>query len=272
MKESPSIYISSPESRTSDQSDPVLHTSLDIPRLSIDAATPPTAELRRSPSPPFITQITSVEDTVHMIATSTPRTRSRNSVSPHSPLVSPPPPPMPLQDVRVVVVDDMPVTSKITAAMLKKAGAIIVGQACTGSEAIALASKGGIDAILLDLHLPDMDGFDVAHRIRAAEAARWTGGFLTPTAPISTASRNSLQAPLSPALNHIAPPDISPRIWLIALTGDSGLKQECIDAGIDAYLVKPARQEQLIHALRQSFARGRSPSPERPNVAFMTIR
>jgi len=71
---------------------------------------------------------------------------------------------------RVLVVDDNSVNRKILARQLELAGAS-TDSAASGEEALELWHKGGYDLVLADLQMPTMDGFELARRIRASEAA-----------------------------------------------------------------------------------------------------
>jgi len=56
--------------------------------------------------------------------------------------------------------------------MLEAEGFDVVAEAATGEEAVALAADARPDVALVDLQLPDVDGFIVAERIRRAGTAR----------------------------------------------------------------------------------------------------
>ncbi|WP_422002396.1 ATP-binding protein [Reyranella sp.] len=71
---------------------------------------------------------------------------------------------------RVLLVDDNAVNRKVLARQLELAGAA-ADTAAGGEEALALWRTGAYDLVLADLQMPGMDGFELARRIRAAEAA-----------------------------------------------------------------------------------------------------
>ncbi|HYE40726.1 MAG TPA: PAS domain S-box protein, partial [Ramlibacter sp.] len=68
----------------------------------------------------------------------------------------------------VLVVDDNPATRYSTARVIRAAGFRTV-EAGTGGEALELAARGA-SAVVLDVHLPDIDGFEVCRALRAAPA------------------------------------------------------------------------------------------------------
>lgn len=94
-----------------------------------------------------------------------------------------------------------------------------------GASGLRLAVAERPAIILLDINLPDMDGFEVVARLRADEATR--------AIPIIAVTAN-------------------------ALKGDF---EKCLAAGCDDYLAKPFNIDTLIDKLRQ-YAKGRqSPAP-----------
>jgi PAS domain S-box-containing protein len=68
----------------------------------------------------------------------------------------------------VLVVDDNPATRYSTARVIRAAGFQTV-EAASGAEALELVGQG-VSAVVLDVHLPDMDGFEVCRAIRSRPA------------------------------------------------------------------------------------------------------
>ena len=65
----------------------------------------------------------------------------------------------------VLVVDDHPATRYATARVMRAAG-FETREAATGAEALALVNTG-LAAVILDMHLPDLNGFEVCQALRA---------------------------------------------------------------------------------------------------------
>jgi two-component system cell cycle response regulator len=65
---------------------------------------------------------------------------------------------------RVLVVDDVPANVKLLEARLS-AEYFDVSTAMNGAEALALCAKAECDIVLLDVMMPDMDGFEVCRRL-----------------------------------------------------------------------------------------------------------
>ena len=69
----------------------------------------------------------------------------------------------------VLVVDDEPAIRRLLRTSLLAQG-YRVAEATGGAAALDQVAAGGVDAVLLDLGLPDMDGTDVIRRVRAASS------------------------------------------------------------------------------------------------------
>ena len=77
-------------------------------------------------------------------------------------------PQQPLRGMRVLLAEDNPVNRLIVGAMLSRLGAEVI-EAANGSEAIAQASRAptSVHAILMDLHMPEVDGLEATRQLRA---------------------------------------------------------------------------------------------------------
>jgi CheY-like chemotaxis protein len=71
-----------------------------------------------------------------------------------------------LQDRTILVVDDIATNRLVAGQLLMAAGARVI-EASSGPEALQRLEQGGIDAVLLDLMMPEMDGAETLSHIRA---------------------------------------------------------------------------------------------------------
>ena len=103
-----------------------------------------------------------------------------------------------------LVVDDHPTFRRTARTLLESEGFEVVGEAVDGASAIEAAASLQPDVVLLDIYLPDMEGFDVAKAL---------GRNGNPAAVILTSSRDSSDfGPLverSGARGFIAKADLS---------------------------------------------------------------
>ncbi len=121
----------------------------------------------------------------------------------------------------VLVIDDSPAHRTLVGAMLDAFGAITI-LATNGEEGIARHAGGGIDVILVDLNLPDMDGIEVINRIlRGAGTAAAAGVPILATSADGSGRREAeaLQAGASQLLSKPISPDQLYRSLNAALGG-----------------------------------------------------
>lgn len=114
-----------------------------------------------------------------------------------------------------LVVEDDPASRELACAVLERAGAQVTAVA-SGVEAIDAWRAGAYDIVFMDNHMPRMNGLEATQHIRREERAA--------------------QRAKTP---------------IIAITA-SGLPEElqaCLDAGMDAFLLKPFRLHALVALL-----------------------
>jgi CheY-like chemotaxis protein len=71
----------------------------------------------------------------------------------------------------VLIVDDNVAFRRVASELLEDLGFSVVGEAGEGRTAIAEAARLRPDAVLLDVHMPDMDGFSVARQLTRRQRA-----------------------------------------------------------------------------------------------------
>ncbi len=122
---------------------------------------------------------------------------------------------------RILVVEDNPVNQKLTAKLLERMG-YVVNVSDGGPEALEALSRGHYDAIIMDCQMPVMDGFETTAAIRAREQ----------------------EGQRTHHPSHIP---------IIALTANAmpGDRERCLAAGMDDYLSKPVKSEELEAALQR---------------------
>ena len=113
--------------------------------------------------------------------------------------------------MHVLLVEDDDRLASLTARLLRKERHVVETTA-SGRDAVELAAGGGLDALILDIGLPDLSGFEVARRLRAAGS----------------------------------------RVPILMLTARDSVRDRVagLDAGADDYLVKPFAHEELAARLR----------------------
>jgi DNA-binding NarL/FixJ family response regulator len=105
---------------------------------------------------------------------------------------------------RVLIVDDHATFRAAARTLLEEGGLEVVGEAADGTSALAAVARLRPDLVLLDIQLPDIDGFAVAERLAASQNA--PAIVLTSSRAIAS-YRRRLAA--NPALRFVAKGDIS---------------------------------------------------------------
>jgi PAS domain S-box-containing protein len=128
---------------------------------------------------------------------------------------SPAVPRTPVSGLRVLAAEDHPFNRRLCQLMLDSFG-ISADWAVNGREAVEKFAPGRYDVILMDGHMPELDGHEAVAAIRRIE---------TETS--------------------------SPRVRIVAITANAlvGEKERCLAAGMDDYLTKPFTSQQLYQAL-----------------------
>jgi signal transduction histidine kinase/DNA-binding response OmpR family regulator len=120
----------------------------------------------------------------------------------------------PVTPLRILLAEDNPVNQQLARRLLEKRGHT-VAVASSGREALAAYSRSRFDIILMDVQMPDIDGYEATAEIRRREAIE--GG----------------------------------AIPIIALTAHAmkGDRERCLESGMTAYLSKPIDAQQLFRTV-----------------------
>ncbi|MDP3502192.1 MAG: response regulator [Myxococcales bacterium] len=102
------------------------------------------------------------------------------------------PSPRPAARLTVLVVDDNPINRRVAEGLLSRAGHD-VRSAANGQEAIDAIAATPIDAVLMDCHMPVMDGFEATERIRRLDSPRAQTPIIAVTASASAEDREACQ-------------------------------------------------------------------------------
>jgi len=94
---------------------------------------------------------------------------------------------------RILVVDDDATNRLVVRVLLERRGFEIV-EAEGGAEALDLFARVGADLVLMDISMPDMDGFETTRRLRAAGPGGATVPIVALTAHTSAAERAACDA------------------------------------------------------------------------------
>jgi signal transduction histidine kinase/ActR/RegA family two-component response regulator len=121
-----------------------------------------------------------------------------------------------LDGVRVLVVDDQEEARLLVAAALGQQGAAVTAVA-SGAEALALLDRTTFDALILDIAMPDEDGYTVLKKVRALEAERGAEADHIPVVALTAYGRSEdrLRALQAGFLMHVAKPVELPELVMV---------------------------------------------------------
>jgi signal transduction histidine kinase/CheY-like chemotaxis protein/ligand-binding sensor domain-containing protein len=118
------------------------------------------------------------------------------------------------RSLRILLAEDNPINRKLAVRLLQKEGHTVV-VADNGRHALEALEGASVDLVILDVQMPEMDGYEAASSIRKAEET---------------------------TLQHMP---------ILAMTANAmkGDREKCLAAGMDGYLSKPIRPDDLRQAI-----------------------
>ncbi|HEY3383303.1 MAG TPA: response regulator [Vicinamibacterales bacterium] len=130
-----------------------------------------------------------------------------------------------IRGLRVLLAEDSAINQDVAKAVLRGAG-IEVDVAATGAEAVRMVEAKTYDVVLMDIQMPEMDGYEATARIRE----NWQYDSL----PIIAMTAHAM----------------------------SGVREECLDAGMNDYVGKPIDEKELFAALARWAGRADAGVPD----------
>jgi CheY-like chemotaxis protein len=124
--------------------------------------------------------------------------------------------------LRILLAEDNAVNQKLALRLLSQMG-YRADVAANGLEAVQAVERQPYDVVFMDVQMPEMDGFEATRQI----CARWGQGE-------------------------------RPRIIAMTANAMQGDREACLEAGMDDYVSKPIRVEELVSALERSSATERN--------------
>lgn len=118
----------------------------------------------------------------------------------------------------ILVVDDSRVMREMVIACLRGLSGLEFAQAASGLEAIERLSLAPYEALVLDLNMPDIGGYEVIEFVRCQDKLK--------------------QLP----------------ILVVTTRGDEGSKARALELGASAFLTKPFAPEEILEAVRRLLA------------------
>jgi two-component system sensor histidine kinase/response regulator len=137
--------------------------------------------------------------------------------------------------LRILLAEDNPTNQLLVGSLLQKRGHVVV-TARTGKEAVAACLNDHFDLIVMDVQMPEMNGFEATTAIREMERSDGT------------------------------------RVPILALTAHTldGFRERCLTAGMDDYISKPIRAQEFLAAVSRLMPCETAKTPDQVRSASAT--
>ena len=118
-------------------------------------------------------------------------------------------------NIRILVAEDNVVNQKVAIRMLQRMG-LRADVAANGHEAVQMFGLVPYDVILMDCHMPELDGYEASRQIRRLEA-------------------------------------VGRSVVIVAMTAEAmaGAREACLASGMDDYISKPVKVQDLLTVLQK---------------------
>ena len=128
------------------------------------------------------------------------------------------------QEGKVLLVEDNTINQKVALKMLETMG-FSAKVAQDGGVALQMLQQEAFDLVLMDDHMPNMDGYEATRRLRSADSGA-----------------------------------VNPRVPVVAMTANAmkGDREKCLAAGMDDYIAKPIDSKELADKLAGWLPQSRS--------------
>jgi two-component system sensor histidine kinase/response regulator len=149
----------------------------------------------------------------------------------------------PAKSLHILLAEDNAINQKLALRLLEKRGHHVT-VACNGRDALSALDTMSFDLVLMDVQMPEMDGLEATRLLRKKET---TSGRRQPVVAMTA----------------------------LVMKGD---RERCIEAGMDGYLSKPIRPQELDQVLdtylaldREDFSRPKSDGPAESSVVAAEV-
>jgi CheY-like chemotaxis protein len=121
------------------------------------------------------------------------------------------------QEIRILLAEDNPINQKLALRLIEKFG-FHADAVFNGKEAVRALQKASYDLVLMDIEMPEMDGFEATQTIRNPESQ-----VIKPSTPIIAMTAHALQ----------------------------GDRERCLKAGMNDYISKPIEPNKLLELIEK---------------------